>query len=385
MRHGARRNHTKTFAVIGLIVLAAMLAAWWRMGGGGGGKAPGPQTVPIVSAPVIRQNVPLELREVGTVTAYETVSVKARLDSQIVEVLFRDGDNVKAGAPLFILDGRSMQAQLNQMEATLRRDEAQLQNLKQQYERAQKLIQTGFTSQARLDETRAAYESQRATIGATKAATENLRVQLGYMRITAPIDGRTGTINVTAGNTVKANDERPLVTINKIRPIRVQTALSQVYFDAVRDAMRLETLHVTAQREGGDAVTGGTLEYIDNAVDPATGTFKARARFANEDEALWPGMFVTLTLMLGEEKGALTIPEVAVQHAQTGDFVFVIRDAKALRRDVKIARTHSGNAVLLSGLEEGERVAVDGLLSLRDGSAVSEHARAPSSGPAKEP
>src|SRR5262249_5366383 len=158
---------------------------------------------------------------------------------------------------------------------------------------------------------------------------DNIATQLEYTRITAPIDGRTGTISVTLGNTVKANDV-PLVTINQMKPIRVQLSLPQQYLERVRDSMATSEVPVTARHEGSSVASEGKLDYIDNAVDQSSGTFAARAIFANEDEILWPGMFVTLEIRLGNQVDALTVPEVAVQHGQGGgDFVFVIANGKA--------------------------------------------------------
>jgi multidrug efflux system membrane fusion protein len=196
-------------------------------------------------------------------------------------------------------------------------------------------------------------------------------VQLEYTQITAPISGRTGTINITVGNTVKANDTQPLVTINQIKPIRVQASLPQRYLSAVRDAMASGAVEVLSRHEGSADQSRGALEYIDNNVDLATGTFAMRASFPNENEKLWPGMFVNLTLVLGNEKQVLTIPEVAVQHGQNGDYVFVIAGDKAANRPVKVSRMQESTAVIESGVEAGEQVAVDGLMSLKDGVAVS--------------
>lgn len=356
--------------VIVSAVIASVLGLYvWNLNKADKNNAPPPILVSV--APVERKDLVLELQEVGNVTAYESVSVRSRLDSQVMEVNFKDGDVVEKGALLFQLDDRSLKAQLKQLEANVRRDRAQLENLRQQYERSRTLAAKGFATNANLDETKAAYKAQEATVGATEAALDSVQVQLDFTRITAPISGRTGTINVTTGNTVKANDTQPLVTINQVKPIRVQVALSQNYFDAVRTAKQKAPITVVAKRQGVDAVSTGTLEYIDNAVDQSTGTFVARAVFTNEDEALWPGMFVNVSLSLGEEKQLLVVPEVAVQHGQEGDYVFVVtEDGKAQRRNVKITKNQNSFAVVSDGLKDGEMVVVDGLMSLKDGSKI---------------
>lgn len=336
-----------------LLAIAATAAWWWQSKqDGGNGKQ---QAVIVRVTPVEKRDVPMALKNVGTVVTYDSVAVRARLDSQVMEVKFKDGDYVEKGDLLFVLDDRSLKADLA-------REEAQLANLRQQYDRIRQLAAKEYETQANLDAAKAAYEAQ-------SAATESLRVLLDYTRITAPISGRTGTITITAGNTVKANDTQSLVVINQVKPIRVQVSLPQRYLDHVRQSMAEEKIMVTALRESG-GTSQGKLEYIDNAVDTSTGTFAARASFPNEDEALWPGMFVNLVLTLGEEKDALVVPEVAIQHGQQGDFVFVIEGGKAIKRNVKIARLQESIAVIESGVSAGEQVAVDGLMSLQDGSAV---------------
>ena len=360
-------NNTK----IAIAVLLAGAGGWYFLGGQKGAKDNAPPAVVVSVAPAASRDVQLTVREVGNVVAYETVAVRSRLDSQVMEVKFKDGDYVEKGALLFVLDDRSLKAQEKELTANLQRDRAQLENLRLQFERAESLTKKGFVSAANLDNARAGYRAQQAAVGATQATLDNVRVQLGYTRILAPISGRTGTINVTTGNNVKANDTQALVTINQIKPIRVKMSLSQRYFSDVREAMRAGDVTVSAQAENSHTSSQGKLEYIDNEVDQASGTFVVRSMFANEDEALWPGMFVTNSIALGTQKNALTIPEVAVQHGQAGDYVFVIDTNKAIKRDIKVSRMQDNWAVIADGLNEGEQVAVDGLMSLKDGANVS--------------
>lgn len=336
-------------------------------------------TVKTVTASV--KPVPITIRAVGNVVAYESVAVRSRLDSQITAVHFKDGDEVKAGDLLFELDDKSLRAQAAQLTANIARDRAQLENARRQSERAQALVAKGFATKASQDDTTANAAVAQASVSASVAALESIKVQLGYTRITAPISGRTGTINVTLGNNVKTGDAQPLVTINQLKPIRVQASLPQQYFDVVRSAMQAGPVTVKATRQDDVSLTGGvnegTLDYIDNAVDQATGTFVTRAGFPNENESLLPGMFVNVMMTLGREQNALVVPEVAIQHGQTADYVFVINGTKALKREVKVARLQDNLAVIASGLEEGTAVAVDGLLGLKDGSDVVVSADAP--------
>lgn len=351
-----------------LVVFAAAGAiGWWQSGSNG--NAVKKTAVAVRVSSVESRDVPLALKSVGTVVTSDSVTLKSRIDSQIMEVKFKDGDYVEKGALLFVLDDRALKAQLGEMEANMESDKAKLDNLRVQFERSKQLAAKNFASQADLDNAKAAYEAQRATANASGAVIENTKVQLAYTRITAPISGRTGTISVTAGNTVKANDTS-LVVINQVKPIRVQVSLPQRYLGTVRDAMAKAPLEVSALREGGGEPSHGTLEYIDNAVDQSTGTFAARATFPNENEALWPGMFVNLILVLGEEKNVLTLPEVAIQHGQAGDFVFTVADGKAVKRPVKVARLQDAIAVIETGVSGGEPAVVDGLMSLTDGAAV---------------
>ena len=351
--------------------VAVMLIASWFMLAGGKKEAPAMPAVVVSTVEILRKDVPLTIQEIGTVTAYETVGVRSRIDSQVVvEVKFHDGDLVHKDDLLFLLDDRTLVAQRDQIRANLQRDKAQLENLHLQYTRMQDLASKGYVSASDLDNARAAYEVQKATVEATDASLKNILVQLQYTRITAPITGRTGTIMVTAGNTVKANDSGSLVTINQIQPIRVQMTLSQDYFEAVRNAMTKGKVKVTAMRENSKQVSEGTLEYVDNAVNQSSGTFITRAVFANSDETLWPGMFVTVSIILGSDTQVIAIPEVAVQHGQAGDYVFVIDQGKAKRQAVKVKRNQAGMVVIAEGLQEHQFVAVDGMLSLKDGATV---------------
>jgi multidrug efflux system membrane fusion protein len=329
-----------------------------------------PPGVLVSIAPVIAQDVPLQIQVVGTVTPFQSVAIKSRIESQIMEVKFHDGDVVKQGDLLFVLDDRTIKAQLDQAKAQLVRDKAQLEDLKVQYQRNSSMTEGWAVSKAVVESSKFAVEAQTALVAANTAAVDNLNVQLGYTHIVAPISGRTGTIAVTVGNNVKVNDV-PLVTINQIQPILVQSSLPQGNFDAVSQAMRAGPLAVTAKSENGSTVVEGILEYLDNMIDKQSGTFVARARFANADEALWPGMLVSVTLTLGHTDNAIVIPEVAVQSSYNGDFVFVIAAGKAQKRPIKVARTFNKLAVISDGLKVGEQVATDGMLSLAEGSAVS--------------
>jgi len=326
--------------------------------------------VPVSVASVVSQDIPLQIQAVGTVMPFQSVAIKSRIESQIVAVKFRDGDVVKKGDLLFVLDDRTIKAQLDKAKAELVRDKAQLEDLKLQYERNKSLTEGRAISKQVVESSKFAVQAQTALVTADMAAVDNISVQLGYTQILAPIDGRTGTITSTVGNNVKVNDV-PLVTINQIQPILVQSSLPQGSFDEVRRAMHAGAVAVTAIMENSAAVAAGTLEYIDNTIDKSTGTFVARALFANADEALWPGMLVSVMLTIGQDENAIVIPEVAVQNSYSGDFVFVIAEEKAQKRAITVKRNIESMAIISAGLKVGETVATDGMLSLSDGTTVS--------------
>lgn len=367
------RQKFKPVLIVAGVVLALVVSLWLRPAGGGKSGNGHMETPPVAVkvAPVTRQDVPIRIKAVATVMPFQTVAIRSRIDSQVMEVKFHDGDSVKAGDVLFVLDDRTLKAQQVQTQANIERDKAQLDNAERQYHRLAELGKQGFASRTDQDNARAAYATAQANVDADQAALENIGVQLGYTTITAPIDGRTGTISVTIGNNVKANDV-PLVTINQIRPILMQASLPQDSFDSIRGAMQTGVVPASASRSGGKSEDEekGTLAYIDNAIDQATGTFVVRASFDNANEHLWPGMLGNLTLEVGMHKDALTVPEVAVQHAGDENFVYVIVDGKAHKKDVKVTQSLDQISIIGEGVEAGEQVAVDGMLSVQDGSAV---------------
>jgi multidrug efflux system membrane fusion protein len=359
----------KSKFIIVIIILAVI--GWYKFGHKHESQAPNKKLASLVRvADVVRKDMPIEFETIGTVVPTESVVVRSRLDSQITQVNFHDGDFVKKGQLLFVLDNRALNAQLKGQEANLLSNKAQLENLEQQYKRDQELISKDFVSPAELDQSKAAYEAQKAMVKATEAAVQNLKVQLEYTKITAPISGRTGTINVTLGNNVKANDTVALVTINKVQPIRVQFSLPQTYLASVRQALNTAGIDIYIKQDGGKDPLHGKLEYIDNNIDQQTNTFVAKALFDNDEEILWPGMFVNITVRLGTEKQVLTIPEVAIQHGQEENFVFTINNNIAKNITVKSERVQNGTAIIQSGLKEGDKVAVDGIMGLSDGATV---------------
>ncbi len=361
----------KNKKILIVIVLLVAAGAWWFFGGSKD-KTPPSNAPNVTVAPVTLQDIPITVDLVGNVIAYETVAIKSRLDSQIVEVNFKDGDFVTEGQTLFTLDDRAIVAQIDQFKASVEKEKANLANMELQYNRATQLRKTQVVAQATVDQAKAAYDAQVAQVGAAQANLDNAQVQLTYTKITAPISGRTGTINVTRGNNVKANDTLSLVTINQISPIRVQTAIAQRYYDQVKNALAMGDVKVIAQNKESATPVEGKLEYLDNAIDTTSGTFAARAVFANQDEKLWPGMFVNVTMDLGIQKNALTVPAVAVQGDEGKHFVFAVDEAgaKAKRVPVEVGINNGSIAVITSGLTDKDRVITDGILRVTDGSDI---------------
>ncbi|MFI4984096.1 MAG: efflux RND transporter periplasmic adaptor subunit [Rickettsiales bacterium] len=335
------------------------------------GSAPMPQNPILVTTKTVESiNLPFKLQDVGTVTPYETVAVNSRIDSQIVSVNFKDGDDVNKGDILYQLDDSEIKTQIEQAKATLEHDQATLVDLKIQYDRKIALLKSKFGTQSDVDDAKASYEAQLATVKSTQASIDNLVVQLGYTKVVAPINGRAGTINITEGTNVKANDTVVLVTVNQIKPIKIQTSLPQKYFTAVRSAMSAGTVNVKIKADKLKDEIDGALQYIDNAVNQMTSTFVVRAVTANDDEALWPGMFVSITLLLESAGNSIVIPEAAVQHGQNGDFVYVAQDGKSHIQNITIERFQDGLAIISTGLSAGQELITDGMVSLKEGVAI---------------
>jgi multidrug efflux system membrane fusion protein len=332
------------------------------------GPARTPPAQPVTAATVVEKAVPVQLSAIGTVQPVHAVAVRTRLDSQIARVLVQDGQRVEAGQPLFELDARQLEAQRQQAEAVLARDEAQLAYARRNMERKQPQI----SSAAAIDEARTNVTALQAAVRADRASLENLAVQRSYTRILAPIAGRLGTIEYKAGSIVKASDAQPLVTINQLRPIYVAFSVPQTYLGRIQAALAEGAVMATATMPETDAAPQqGRVAYLENAVDASTGTISVRAEFPNARERLWPGAYVNVAVTLRTDPHALVVPAPAVQQGQDGIFVFVIKeDSTVEARNVTVDRTLGEEAVVSSGLRVGERVVVDGQLRLVKGARV---------------
>jgi membrane fusion protein, multidrug efflux system len=331
------------------------------------GKASkGPPAVPVTVAQVQQQTVPVKLRAIGNVEAFSTVSLKARVDGQIVEVNFKEGAAVSKGDVLFRIDPRPFQAALRQAEANALRDSAARDQARSQARRYQELLDKNFVSKDAYAQFRTNAETAEAVAKASVAALENARLNLEYCTIRSPLDGFVGKVLLQAGNLVKANDVSPLVVINQVRPIYVNFAVPEQELPEVRKRMGDGPLEVEViPADAAHLHPTGRLIFVDNAVDPSTGTIKLRAQFDNGDAALWPGQFANVSVRLYEQADAIIIPSQAVQTGPEGQYVYVVgEDLLAQLRRVTVQRTDGEQAVIAKGLAKGERVVTRGQLRL---------------------
>jgi len=337
-----------------------------------GAAPPAAEATPVTAATVVRKTVPEELNAIGTVQAYATVAVKARVDGELTGVSVREGQPVHQGAVLFTIDPRPMQAQFDQAAANLARDRALLANAQAQDRRYTDLLGRNFISKEAYAQIHTNLATAQATLHADQAAVDNARLQLAYGRIRSPIDGVAGRVLIQRGNLIKANDSNPLVVLNQVRPIYVEFAVPEQRLDAIRQALARGAVTVAAQPEAGAAgAADGRLTFVDNSVDPATGTIALKATFPNRDQALWPGEFVRVTLTLRQERDVLVVPAAAVQAGPDSPYAFVVHpDMTVEMRPLSVERTWNGEALIARGLAAGERVVVDGQSRLAPGASV---------------
>lgn len=337
------------------------------------------RTVPVVTQKVAVQAVPEQIVTIGSVQPIAAIAIKARVDSVVETVAFTEGQEVKAGDTLFTLDSRSLDAQLRQAQANLERDRANLDKAKGDVKRYGELVRTSAISRTTYDAAVATADALEGTVKADLAAIEAAKVSLSFTRITAPMDGRTGTITAKVGTMVRAADSNPLVTLTQLRPINVAFNVPEKHLPAIRTAMAAGSLAVTASIAGSHGETAqGKLSFVDSQVDQQTGTILVKGEFPNADTRLWPGQFVDTVLTLRVEQNALTIPDLAVQTGQKGRFVYVVKPDETVEvRPVTVERSHGGLSVVASGLQAGERVVVDGQSRLFPGAKISERAGKP--------
>lgn len=364
------------------VLMAALLATTSACGGGeattsaavgprGRGGAQG--AVPVAIAPVAQKAVPLQLSAVGTAEAYRTVQVRAQMTGNLDTVNFKEGDDVREGQVLFRLDRRPLEAALQQAEANLARDTAQAENAAAQARRIRDLAARGIATREQQDTSQSTATALQATLNADRAAVESAKVQLQYATIASPITGRTGALQVHAGNLVRANDTTSLVTINQVAPINVVFGIPEAVLGDFKHFMAAGSLRVEANPPNATTrPSEGRISFVDNQVDQTTGQIKIKGTFANADRSLWPGEFLNIVVTLKVDAAATVVPSMAVQTGQQGQYVFVVKaDRTVEMRSVTVERTVESDSVIRSGLTAGETVVTDGQLNLVAGSRIS--------------
>jgi multidrug efflux system membrane fusion protein len=366
-------NATRILTVAVPVLLAAcMLGACSDKSGGAQAEAKKTApAVPVLIGKVVEKSMPLRLHAIGNVETVASVAVKSRVDGQIVATHVRDGQDLVKGDPLFQIDPKPYQSQLEQAQANLAHDQAQLDYLRGQEKRYQDLLKQNFVSQEGYAQVAANFRGAQASVSADEAAVQHARIDLGYTTIRSPINGRAGKVMLSEGNMVKANDTVAMVVINQLAPIYVSVAVPEQYLNEIRTRQKTAPLRVEVELEKGKVI-GGKLAFVDNAVDIATGTIKLRGLFSNGDKQLWPGQFVESWVTLRDEEKALVVPTQALQTGPNGQYVYVVKEDSSVEfRPVQVARTEGAETVVAGGLKPGETVVVDGASRITPGSKVS--------------
>src|ERR1700694_3454613 len=365
-------------AALGIGALAAFVtrSSWTS----GGASAQGPQRARVISvelAKAERKPVPVDIDSIGTVTPISSVALKSRVETTIVSVHFEDGAKVSQGDLLFTLDARQIDAQIEQAEGTLAKDQAQLEGAQRDLRRYSDLIGKGATTQVNVDNAKTQADILIGTIKADKSALDNLKVQKSYTTIRAPFSGRISAANVKIGNFVRPADTAPLAVINQMAPVYVTFAIPQRVLVDLREAMATGGSRVIATIPGHQRSEDGKVAMVENSVDSTTGMVTVRGIMSNENETLWPGILVNTKLVIRTEE-AVIVPTAAVQRSQSGNYVFIMKDGKAHVQPVNVSRPFQGISVVTTGLSGGEDVIVDGQLLLSEGTPVA--ARTPKAG-----
>jgi RND family efflux transporter MFP subunit len=345
------------------------------LGGGASAQAPPrPRLVSVELAKAERKPVPVDVDAIGMVTPIASVALKSRLETTIVSVHFEDGAKVNEGDLLFTLDSRQIDAQIEQAEGVLAKDQAQFEGAQRDLKRYNDLVAKGATTQVNVDNARTQADILIGTIKADQSALDNLKVQKSYTMIRAPFSGRISAANVKVGNFVRPADTQPLAVINQMAPVYVTFAIPQRVLVDLRDAMAKGDSKVTATIPGHQRSEEGKVAMVENAVDSTTGMVTVRGIMNNASETLWPGILVQTKLIIRNED-TVVVPTVAVQRSQSGNYVFVVKDGVSKVRPVRVDRTSGGTSVISEGLSGDEDVVVDGQLLLSEGSRVEPRAR----------
>jgi membrane fusion protein, multidrug efflux system len=374
------RRFIGILCVAGVVLAGGYGATRWYGNAGAVAQPPGqgqgPRAISVSVTAAVKKKVPVKAEALGSVTPMASVAIKSRLDSEIVSVHFADGATVKQGDVLIKLDSRALEAQILAAEALVARDQAQLEGAQRDVRRYSELVDKNATPVTNLDNAKTQAAIHTAARTSNEATLQNLRVQLSYATIRAPISGRISAASVKVGNFVRSADLLPIATIIQTAPIYVTFTVPQGTLPDIRKALAAETATIEAHVPGEQRSSSGVVAMIENTVEVGTGMVAVRANMPNTDELLWPGSLVTVQVTLREDD-AVTVPSGAVQISQSGSFVFVVSEGKATVRPVKVARVVGQETALASGLEAGEIVVTDGFLQLTDGARVAPRERRP--------
>jgi len=340
--------------------------------------AAAPRAMPVAVTAAVQQDMPVYLTGLGSVTAFNTVSVKSRVDGQLVQVNFREGQQVNKDDLLVLIDPRPYEVQLAQAQAQLYKDQASLRDAQLNYQRFKDLLQvSGAMSQQQVDTQKATADQFEGAVRADQAAIDNAKLQITYCHITAPVAGRIGLRLVDVGNIVHATDQNPMLVITQLQPISVIFTLPQDSLPVVAKKMKQGALTVDAySRDDQTKLATGKLLTIDNQIDQTTGTGRLKATFDNKDGILWPNQFVNVRLLLDVRKNSTLVPSVAVQRGPQGTFVYVVKPDKTVEaRPVTVAMTELNQSAIASGLQPGDIVVTDGQDKLQNGARVETRSR----------
>ena len=376
------RRKRRRFLVSMLVLLFLVAATFWMVRRYLAGKraqqaaaeaAARPAPIPVVATSVVRKDMPLYLDGLGTVQAFNSVTIHVRVDGQITQIAFKEGQDVKEGDLLVKIDPDALKALLVQAEARKEQDEAQLDNARIDLKRDYDLYCRKVISQQQFDTQVALVAQLEAAVAADEAAIVNQQVQLGYTTIRSPINGRVGLRLIDKGNIVHASDPNGIIVVNQLHPISLVFTLPEQHLFEIQQQMKERELVVYARNRNdtGPPISTGTLTVVDNQIDTTTGTIKMKATFKNSDLRLWPGQFVNARLLLATRKNGIVVPAAVVQRGPEGTFAFVIRENRTVEvRPVKVAKIQEGEALIDGGLSAGERVVLEGQYRLQPGSPV---------------
>lgn len=349
--------------------------------------ASGPRAVSVAVAPVLKQDIPVYLSGLGSVTAFNTANIKSRVDGQIMKVNVREGQEVHQGELLLEIDSRPYQVQLEQMQAQLFKDQASLRDAKLNLERYVALIPSGSIAQQQVDTQKALVDQLDGTVRNDQAQIDSAKLNITYCHITAPFNGRVGLRQVDPGNIVHASDTNPMLILTQLQPIAVIFTLPEDVLPKVAEQMKKRTLEVDAfSRDDQTKLASGKLLTIDNQIDPATGTAKLKAVFANEDHKLWPNQFVNADLLVETRKNSTVLPTAAILRGPQGTYVYSVHPDKTVEdKLVTVALTQGDTTIVTSGVSPGDTVVTDGQDKLQRGSRIEPRAGAPSHGTSMGP